>query len=127
MGEPTNLRGPQVCAVAGITYRQLDWWCRLGKLRPPVAAAGSGSQRLFDLRETQIAWAMGVLSKLTGRLPDLAMLRQLPRWGGWLVVHDDGVAHTFEPDELGLWPISVVIDLGYCPIGALPAREEAIR
>lgn len=41
-------RGPQVCAVVGITYRQLDYWARTDLLRPSVSdAKGSGSQRRY--------------------------------------------------------------------------------
>jgi DNA-binding transcriptional MerR regulator len=40
--------GPQVCALVGITYRQLDYWARTGLLQPSVASAkGSGSRRVY--------------------------------------------------------------------------------
>jgi DNA-binding transcriptional MerR regulator len=40
--------GPQVCALVGITYRQLDYWARTGLLQPSVATAkGSGSRRVY--------------------------------------------------------------------------------
>jgi DNA-binding transcriptional MerR regulator len=43
-----GFRGPQVCALVGITYRQLDYWARTGLLRPTIAdARGSGTQRLY--------------------------------------------------------------------------------
>jgi DNA-binding transcriptional MerR regulator len=43
-----GFRGPQVCALIGITYRQLDYWARTGLLRPSIAdARGSGTQRLY--------------------------------------------------------------------------------
>jgi DNA-binding transcriptional MerR regulator len=42
-------RGPQVCAVVGITYRQLDYWARTDLLRPSISEArGSGSQRRYS-------------------------------------------------------------------------------
>jgi DNA-binding transcriptional MerR regulator len=42
-------RGPQVCAVVGITYRQLDYWARTDLLRPSISEArGSGTQRLYS-------------------------------------------------------------------------------
>lgn len=42
-------RGPQLCRIAGVSYRQLDYWDRTGLLRPSLAtAAGSGSQRLYS-------------------------------------------------------------------------------
>ncbi|MGH9056932.1 MAG: MerR family transcriptional regulator [Acidimicrobiales bacterium] len=42
-------RGPQVCSIVGITYRQLDYWARTGLLQPSInEARGSGSQRLYS-------------------------------------------------------------------------------
>jgi DNA-binding transcriptional MerR regulator len=51
-------RGPTVCKLVGISYRQLDYWARTGLVTPSVRAAdGSGSQRLYgftDLVELRI-------------------------------------------------------------------------
>src|SRR4051795_8999687 len=51
-------RGPQVCSIVGITYRQLDYWARTELIRPSVADAnGSGTQRLYsysDLLELKV-------------------------------------------------------------------------
>lgn len=45
-------RGPQVCQITGITYRQLDYWTRTNLIHPSVAeATGSGSQRLYGFRD----------------------------------------------------------------------------
>ena len=45
-------RGPQVCKVVGITYRQLDYWARTDLVRPSVCDAnGSGTQRLYSYRD----------------------------------------------------------------------------
>lgn len=53
-----GFRGPQVCAIVGITYRQLDYWARTNLLRPSIAdAKGSGSQRRYsytDLVELKV-------------------------------------------------------------------------
>ncbi len=53
-----GFRGPQVCNVVGITYRQLDYWARTGLLRPSIAdARGSGTQRVYsyhDLLELKV-------------------------------------------------------------------------
>ncbi len=47
-----GFRGSEVCAVVGISYRQLDYWARTGLLRPSVAdARGSGSQRRYSYRD----------------------------------------------------------------------------
>ena len=48
----TGFRGPQVCKIVGITYRQLDYWARTDLIRPSVAdARGSGTQRLYSYRD----------------------------------------------------------------------------
>lgn len=45
-------RGPQVCKVVGITYRQLDYWARTDLLRPSISdARGSGSQRRYSYED----------------------------------------------------------------------------
>ena len=50
--EDLGYRGPTACGVAGITYRQLDYWARTGLVVPSVRdAAGSGSQRLYSFRD----------------------------------------------------------------------------
>jgi DNA-binding transcriptional MerR regulator len=51
-------RGPQVCKIVGITYRQLDYWARTDLVRPSICDAnGSGTQRLYsytDLVELRV-------------------------------------------------------------------------
>ena len=45
-------RGPAVCRVVGITYRQLDYWATTGLVEPSVRdAVGSGSQRLYSFED----------------------------------------------------------------------------
>ncbi|MGH9152322.1 MAG: MerR family transcriptional regulator [Acidimicrobiales bacterium] len=45
-------RGPQVCKIVGITYRQLDYWARTDLLRPSISEArGSGTQRIYSYRD----------------------------------------------------------------------------
>ena len=55
MAETTTeagFRGPQVCKIVGITYRQLDYWARTDLLRPSISEArGSGTQRLYSYRD----------------------------------------------------------------------------
>jgi DNA-binding transcriptional MerR regulator len=47
-----GFRGPQVCTIVGITYRQLDYWARTDLLRPSLAdAKGSGSQRKYSYQD----------------------------------------------------------------------------
>src|SRR3954469_25563175 len=47
-----GFRGPQVCKIVGITYRQLDYWARTDLIRPSIAdAKGSGTQRRYGYRD----------------------------------------------------------------------------
>jgi DNA-binding transcriptional MerR regulator len=47
-----GFRGPQVCSIVGITYRQLDYWARTHLIRPSITDAnGSGSQRRYSYRD----------------------------------------------------------------------------
>jgi DNA-binding transcriptional MerR regulator len=49
MADETGYRGPQVCSIVGITYRQLDYWARTNLLKPSLAdAKGSGTQRVYS-------------------------------------------------------------------------------
>ncbi|HXT43849.1 MAG TPA: MerR family transcriptional regulator [Pseudonocardiaceae bacterium] len=45
-------RGPAACQIAGITYRQLDYWARTNLVVPSIrGASGSGSQRLYSFKD----------------------------------------------------------------------------
>lgn len=53
--EGVGYRGPTACAVAGITYRQLDYWARTGLVTPGIRdASGSGTQRLYSFRDVLV-------------------------------------------------------------------------
>jgi DNA-binding transcriptional MerR regulator len=44
-----GFRGPTVCKIVGITYRQLDYWARTELVQPSLRqASGSGTQRLYS-------------------------------------------------------------------------------
>lgn len=46
--EQVGYRGPTVCKIVDITYRQLDYWARTELVTPTLRQArGSGSQRLY--------------------------------------------------------------------------------
>jgi DNA-binding transcriptional MerR regulator len=48
-GDNEGYRGPQVCKIVGITYRQLDYWARTDLLKPSISEAkGSGTQRRYS-------------------------------------------------------------------------------
>lgn len=50
--ELVGYRVPTACQIAGITYRQLDYWARTSLVVPSIrGAAGSGSQRLYSFKD----------------------------------------------------------------------------
>ncbi|WP_347956053.1 MerR family transcriptional regulator [Gordonia aichiensis] len=50
--DAAGYRSPVVAQLAGVTYRQLDYWARTGLVVPTArAAAGSGSQRLYAFKD----------------------------------------------------------------------------
>ena len=52
LDDSAGYRGVVAARVAGITYRQLDYWARTGLVEPTIrGAAGSGSQRLYGFRD----------------------------------------------------------------------------
>jgi hypothetical protein len=91
-----SFSGRELCDIAGITYRQLDYWARLGLLRPSVAdARGSGSRRRYGEADVEIARAVGELMAFGGRghLTDqiasavrILRLRRIDPVGEWLAV-----------------------------------------
>lgn len=74
--DTTGLRSTQVCRRAGITYRQLDYWGRLGLITPPATGCGPGCPRRWSLDQVDrvcaiAAWVrLGVLASRAAGLVD---------------------------------------------------------
>ncbi|MDO4664735.1 MAG: MerR family transcriptional regulator [Actinomycetaceae bacterium] len=76
-------RGPVACNVAGITYRQLDYWARTELVSPSIRGAkGSGSQRLYSFRDILV---LKVVKRLLDTGVSLQQIRKaieaLREWG----------------------------------------------
>ena len=55
LDEEVGYRVPIACQVAGITYRQLDYWARTDLVNPSIRTArGSGSQRLYSFKDVLV-------------------------------------------------------------------------
>lgn len=90
----------QVCRAAGITYRQLDYWTRVGVLRPPMAANGSGTSRAYSELELNIAAVVRQLSALgagtvvAGEVAEtLRMMWELDDMRGIVYIDPSGSIH----------------------------------
>lgn len=123
-------RGPIACAVAGITYRQLDYWARTGLVDPSGEGARSG-MRLYTANDI-------VLLKVIKRLLDAGIalsqvrsavhrLREMgaAAWDAVTLMSDGQTLYeTTSPDE--------VFDLlrsghGYFGIAVDKVRQEVLR
>jgi DNA-binding transcriptional MerR regulator len=52
VGSGETFRGPAVCRIVGISYRQLDYWARTNLVQPSISEAhGSGTQRRYSYRD----------------------------------------------------------------------------
>lgn len=105
----------EACAMAGVTYRQLDYWTRTGAARPSVGAYGSGSQRRWSPADISVLRCLGRLALLgcsgstfirVGReLSDYATDRQLR---GWVFVSWNGEVSVGDaPPQAAGWCIPV--------------------
>lgn len=67
-------RGPTVCKIVDITYRQLDYWARTELVTPSVRGAeGSGTQRLYSFDDIV---ALRVVKRLLDTGVSLQKVRQ---------------------------------------------------
>lgn len=119
---PTETRSPlvlssrEVADLAGVTYRQLDYWCRTDLLTPSVSEArGSGSCRRFSLADAYATAALGRLASLGAadftKLQPLAerLMAMAPDdFRGLLFVTADGIVHRVFPEAE---PAAFVLDL----------------
>ena len=97
----------QVCDLADLSYRQVDYWVRSGyfpEQRPGCsgAARGSGTRRRWTEHEVAVARVLGRIAGLIpiGRLADLSgLLHSIPvdAWPERLIVDRDGQA--WHPDD----------------------------
>lgn len=138
-------RGPIVCKIVGISYRQLDYWARTELVTPSVrSAGGSGTQRLYSFDDIV---ALRVVKRLLDTGVSLQKVRaaidELRRRGhtlaGSMLVSDGVSVYAVDDgDELidllkkgqGVFAISVapVVDELRGEVTAFPSErvEEAV-
>lgn len=51
-------------SIAGLSYRQLDHWTRIGLVTPRIGARGKGSRRVFDSEDVITLLTIGRLRGL---------------------------------------------------------------
>jgi hypothetical protein len=68
-----RLRSVDVASVAGVTYRQLDYWARNGLLGDELVGHGSGGRRTWKPEHVALAAGLGMLAGLNATLDVLAL------------------------------------------------------
>ena len=102
--DPPVLSAHDVCRYAGISYRQLDYWIRVGAITPTQRAHGSGTQRRFTQGEARAIRLAATLRTLGAPIATIGAVAgrwaDMPEheWAGMLVVNHDG---TGEPASAG--------------------------
>lgn len=86
----------EACRAAGLTYRQLDYWARIGIIEPDVPAEGCGTVRRFRPAQVPILRVLGQLAvagagadQLRGAWKHLSAL-PASKWSGKLFVTPGG-------------------------------------
>lgn len=94
--DPATLNALDVCRIAGITYRQLDYWIRVGAITPAQQADGSGTQRRFTTGQARAIRLAATLRTLGAPIATIGAVAgqwaDMPEheWTGTLIVNHDG-------------------------------------
>ncbi len=62
----TTLSSTEACEAAGITYRQLDYWCRKRVIFPARRAHGSGTRRAWTPESVEALRVLGLVASTFG-------------------------------------------------------------
>jgi hypothetical protein len=109
---------PQLCFLAGVTYRQSDYWDRIGILRPVKAAKGSGSARGYAVWQVMAARVIGLLS--ASNLSGFALARRAPIAAEVeRAYRETGGSFEGRRLEFHQGPLAVVVDLEQVAAGLL--------
>ncbi len=111
------------CELAGVTYRQLDYWCRSGVIIPAAVVGGdggpthcergwpgSGRHRRFTGRQVTILAACGVLARLcadTAALQALVTACETIDLPAVVAIDVGGRAHVDRIPAGGCWLVPV--------------------
>jgi hypothetical protein len=131
---PPLLSSYEVCDVAGISYRQLDYWCRCDVIRPEQDARGSGTRRRFTHDQTvQLATCARVagelssggdgstlVARLAAVVSTLSIAQEYAGPPSWLVVTGGRASAAWTGDELA----EAIRGRASCVVLAVPTFDE---
>lgn len=105
----------EACVLAGISYRQADYWARIGLIDPEAPARGSGTRRRWNRHQVLMLAALAQTGSrvLPGRLGQLVAVLTDCDSEAWrtrvLLVDADG--NVWLPEEPGAPPVTTRLDL----------------
>lgn len=127
MNDETPISTREAARAARLSYRQVDYWCRIGILTPSMRDAdGSGSRRGYSLDDVR---TLAVLGAITSNGIPISLLSNVvaeladsPSWDGLLFLSPGGrVSRAL--DVLGEDGLALVLDLA---VVSQLADEEAL-
>lgn len=102
------LTSNEIAELAGLTYRQVDYYCRKGVISPMVDTDGSGVPRLWHVDQVPALMALAAVSTALreaggiSRIGSVALFRRVARdWRIGAVDLGHGVTLTWEVPK---WP-----------------------
>jgi hypothetical protein len=111
----TQFSTREACDLAGITYRQADYWARIGLIEPDAPARGSGSRRRWNRHQVLMLATIAQAGShvLPGRMGQLVAVLTDCDTEAWrtrkLLV--DGQGNVWLPSEPGAPPVTTRLDL----------------
>lgn len=111
--------GPSVCRVAQVSYRQLDYWCRIGLVTPTKHADGSGSRRGYSGDEVVELAVVGRLCRVFGQSG--------PRLYGQLGPHGDRIVRDGVVVQVDRDAIRAGVAEGLARVRPRPAEDTDPR
>lgn len=108
-----ELTSRQVCEASGLTYRQLDYWTRIGVLADDRQLPGSGNRRRWTRLDAAVLAVAAQVIALGARPSQLAplvgLLRELPdhEWHGKLFVDPASGEVTRMPGRAAGWFVTL--------------------
>jgi DNA-binding transcriptional MerR regulator len=133
-----TLFGPEyssadVVRLSGLTYRQLDYYDRIGVLRPSLSTAhGQGTRRLYsadDVTRTRLVSSLRCCGAPTDVIA--TALTQLPadpaEWPSFVFVEPNGRVRQYSPQSAAWWGVAVGRVRGWsdADLNAVPVVAES--
>ena len=120
-----------ICAFTGASYRQIDYWCRTGRLGQAAKVPhGSGRPRSFDLADVILARAYVLMTEVVpyngvdaspARSELAAAVAEDPALNGWRLV---AVAGKCEMTKRTAAPAALVVNLAVAAADVDEARKS---